>query len=71
MKANSTPVQAELSALETKIVEKGKGKEDRKPRIKREAGAAVDLTQPRKKLKVEGPSSCARPFIFGEVIDLT
>ncbi|KAJ6508070.1 hypothetical protein DFH09DRAFT_275507 [Mycena vulgaris] len=63
-------LRARLNALEAKLVKKEK---EKKPRVKREladgAGTVIDLTQePRsKRVKLEAN----RPFISGEVIDLT
>ncbi|KAF7357829.1 hypothetical protein MVEN_00829000 [Mycena venus] len=58
-------LRKKLRALEAKI-----DKRDKKPRIKPENGAVIDLTQDNsrsKRVKLEGK----RPFITGEVIDLT
>jgi hypothetical protein len=57
-------IQEKLNALEAKLLKRGK-----KPRVKDEGGV-IDLTQDSsrsKRAKVEGK----RPFISGEVIDLT
>jgi hypothetical protein len=52
-----------LKALEAKRI-----KQEKKPRVKNEADAVVDLTQDRKKkVKLERKES----FIQGEIIDLT
>ncbi|KAJ7474331.1 hypothetical protein FB451DRAFT_1398313 [Mycena latifolia] len=57
-------LRARLSALEAKLAKK-----EKKPVVKREleASAVIDLTQPRKRVKLKAE----RPFISGEVIDLT
>ncbi|KAJ6508071.1 hypothetical protein DFH09DRAFT_1050306 [Mycena vulgaris] len=57
-------LREKLAALEAKRLKK-----EKKSRVKHEfeAGATIDLTQPRKKVKLE----VKRPLISGEVIDLT
>ncbi|KAJ7141253.1 hypothetical protein C8R44DRAFT_243530 [Mycena epipterygia] len=60
-------LREKLAALEAKRIKKEK---EKKPRVKHEAGAVIDLTQDTrnsKKVKLEA----RRPFIPGEIIDLT
>ncbi|KAJ7782352.1 hypothetical protein DFH07DRAFT_321222 [Mycena maculata] len=58
-------LREKLNTLEGKRVKK-----EKKPRVKSEAGAVIDLTQEPKNKKVKLEER-KRPFISGEVIDLT